>query len=175
MVEEIQTEVDRLNLVLKWKKDRFWKNIFFAIFPILKRKFCVFCTQTCRRWTKLFTWTCHFPQESHALKEGDESLFCRKFQTSKCLREHKILSNRNFFLPYLTGAKWHLLSFWLHRYNFCIFRSTVTNMRKNTPPPLPFYEKILHLPKYISTHSIRIKTGSSQIGLNIFKMIFNWS
>ena len=36
-----------------------------AITQILKTKFYGFWTQTCRNWTKLFTWICYFSQVSH--------------------------------------------------------------------------------------------------------------
>ena len=84
----IRTDVGRLFLVFKLRKSSFLakyirKNFFivetkcnlstsvfiFSTIPqILRTKFYVFWTQTCRNWTKLFTWTWHFPQVSHSLK-----------------------------------------------------------------------------------------------------------
>ena len=43
--------------------------IFPTISQILKITLYVFRTQTCRKWIKLFTWTCYFSQVSLALKD----------------------------------------------------------------------------------------------------------
>ena len=39
-----------------------------TISQCLKTKFYIFWTQTCRNWTKLFTWTNYISKVSHALK-----------------------------------------------------------------------------------------------------------
>ena len=90
MIETIKTDVDRLLLVSKFKKSsivkKYIENFFFivktksslsmsvfifsAISQILQTAFYVFCTQTCRNWTKSFTWTCYFSQVSHGLKRS---------------------------------------------------------------------------------------------------------
>ena len=43
-------------------------SIFSTIFQISKTKFRVFLRETCRNWTKLFTWTCDSSQVSHTVK-----------------------------------------------------------------------------------------------------------
>ena len=43
-------------------------KIWEIVSQILKTKFYVFWTQTCRNWAELFTRTCNFSQVSRALK-----------------------------------------------------------------------------------------------------------
>ena len=79
--------------------------IFSTIFQISKTKFsCIFWTQKCRNWMKLFTWIFYFSQVSYHLK-------CKKTtQMIKLLISHtstfwqcfpyqsyKFLSNLKFF------------------------------------------------------------------------------
>ena len=90
MLETIKANVNRLLLVLKLEKNSILakciayfffivKNksslctfvfIFSTIFRILETKFDVYWIWTCRKWSKLFTWTCYFSQVSRALKEA---------------------------------------------------------------------------------------------------------
>ena len=90
IVEKIKTDVNRLLLISKMKKSSILEKytekfvfiiktknspstsvfIFSDISQILKTKFDIFWTLTCRNWTQLFTCTFYFSQVSHALKKG---------------------------------------------------------------------------------------------------------
>ena len=95
IVEKIKTDVDRPFLVSKMKKSLILAKyteifvfiiktesspstsvfIFSNISWILKTKFYIFWIQTCRKWTKLFTWTFYFSQVSYALKNFWDTFF----------------------------------------------------------------------------------------------------
>ena len=83
MEDKIKTDIDRLLLVPKLKKSSILAkyiekfvfivktksslismsvSIFSTISQILKTKLYVFWTQTCKSWTKFFTWACYCSQ-----------------------------------------------------------------------------------------------------------------
>ena len=93
----------------KWKKVQFKKNISENSFSLLKPNivylrlflsslFYVFWTQTCRNWTKLFTWTCYFSQVSHALNDVIIHIFIiypamHLWPTKKNVSFHSVVCN----------------------------------------------------------------------------------
>ena len=65
--------------------------IFSTLSQILKTELNIFWTQTCRNWTKLFTWTCYSSQISHMP-------FCKKDWHNFCFRPFTVYCYNNQML-----------------------------------------------------------------------------